>query len=73
MKTQDIFIAHPQTSEQVSALKAFLQALKIKFEVTKAESYNPAFVEKILESREQAKNGKITRVKKENLKEFLGL
>ncbi len=73
MKTQDIFIAHPQTSEQVSALKAFLQALKIKFEVTKAESYNPAFVENILESREQAKNGKITRVKKENLKEFLGL
>jgi NH3-dependent NAD+ synthetase len=67
------FIAHPQTSEQVSALKAFMQALKIKFEVTNVENYDPAFVEKIVESREQAKSGKVTRVKKENLKEFLGL
>ena len=73
MKTHDIFIAHPQTSEQVSALKAFMQALKIKFEVTNVENYDPAFVEKIVESREQAKSGKVTRVKKENLKEFLGL
>lgn len=73
MKTQDIFIAHPQTSEQVSVLKAFMQSLKIKFEVTKGDRYNPHFVEKILESKEQAKNGKVTRVKKENLKEFLGL
>jgi hypothetical protein len=73
METQDIFIAHPQTSEQVSALKAFMQALKIKFEVSKKGRYNPDFVEKILESKEQAKNGKVTRVKKENLKEFLGL
>lgn len=73
MKTQDIFIAHPQTNEQVSALSAFMQALKIKFEITREESYNPEFVEKILESREQAKNGKVTRVEKENLKEFLSL
>ena len=73
MSNQDIFIAHPQTSEQVSALKAFMQALKIKFEVSKNDTYNPEFVEKILESKEQAKNGKVIRVKRENLKEFLGL
>lgn len=73
MKTQDIFIAHPKTSEQVSALKAFMEALKIKFEVAKGENYNPEFIEKIEESRAQAKNGKVTRLKKENLKEFLGL
>ncbi|TZF85761.1 hypothetical protein FW774_01425 (plasmid) [Pedobacter sp. BS3] len=73
MKAQDIFIAHPQTVEQVNALKAFMQALKIKFEVSKEESYNPDFVQKVLESRQQAKEGKVTRVKKENLKEFLGL
>ncbi len=73
MKTQDIFIAHPQTSEQVSALKAFMEALKIKFEIAKGKSYNPDFVNKIEESREQAKSGKVTRVEKENLKEFLGL
>jgi hypothetical protein len=35
--------------------------------------YDPDFVEKILESREQAKNGKVTRVKKEDLNEFLGV
>ena len=73
MKAQDIFIAHPQTVEQVNALKAFMQALKIKFEVSKEESYNPDFVQKVLESRQQAKEGKVTRIKKENLKEFLGL
>lgn len=73
MKTQDIFIAHPHTAEQVTALTAFMQALKIKFEVAKEKSYNPDFVKKVLESRQQAKDGKITSVKKENLKDFLGL
>lgn len=72
MKTQDIFIAHPQTEEQVNALKAFMKALNIDFTISK-DMYNPEFVEKILESREQAKNGDVTRVKKENLNEFLDL
>jgi len=73
MTTQSIFIAHPRTLEQVNALQAFTQALKISFEVSKEENYNPQFVEKVLESRQQAKAGRVTRVKKENLKEFLGL
>lgn len=72
MRTRNI-IAHPQTTEQLKALKAFLKALKIKFEISGEESYDPEFVEKVLESRKQAKEGKTTRVKKENLKEFLGL
>lgn len=50
-----------------------MQTHKIEFEVSTEDNYNPDFVEKILESREQVKNGKVTRVKKENLKEFLGL
>ena len=53
--------------------KAFMQALKIKFEISKKDEYNPEFVEKIMESKEQVKNGRVTRVEKENLKEFLGL
>ncbi len=73
MKTQDAFIAHPSTPEQVDALRAFMQALKIKFEIRKAETYNPDFVEKVLESQKQARDGKVTRVEKEKLKEFLGL
>jgi len=73
MNTQDVFIAHPRTLEQINALQAFTQALKIRFEISKEENYDPAFVEKVMESRQQAKEGKVTRVKKENLKEFLGL
>lgn len=73
METQDMFIAHPKTGEQVEALKAFMHALKIRFEVSNADSYNPEFVKKVLESRQQAEEGKVTRIKKENLKEYLGL
>lgn len=71
MKIQEVFIAHPQTSEQVSALKAFMQALKIKFEVSKEEAYNSDFVEKIKESKKQIAEGKFTEVKSENLKAFM--
>lgn len=69
----DIFIAQPKTVEQINALQAFMQALKIKFEVSRGENYNPEFIEKVLESRKQAKAGKVTRVKKENLTDFLSL
>ena len=71
MKTQNIFIAHPQTSEQVSALKAFMQALKIKFEISKKDESNPEFAEKIMESKKQISNGKFTDVKKDDLKAFI--
>jgi hypothetical protein len=73
MKTQDIYIAHPKTDEESKALKAFLQALKIEFKIPGDKEYNAEFVKKVLESRKQAKDGKVTRIKKENLKEFLGL
>ncbi|MDY0343051.1 MAG: hypothetical protein RBR28_05720 [Lentimicrobium sp.] len=42
-----------------------MNALNIDFTISK-DVYDPEFVEKILESREQAKNGEITRVKKED-------
>lgn len=73
MKSQNIFIAHPKTTEQVNALKAFMQALKIKFEVSKEESYNAEFVAKIKESREQYKKGEFISVEKKDIKSFLGL
>ena len=72
MKTQNILIVHPTSEEQTTVLKAFLEALKIRFELSKVEPYDQEFVNKILESKDQVKNGKVTRVKKENLKEFLG-
>lgn len=73
MKTQNIFIAHPKTKEQVRALKAFMKALQIRFEQSSGDSYNPEFVKKVLESKNEAENGKVTRIKKDELKEFLGL
>ena len=66
-------IAHPANEEETSVIKEFFTAHKIKFEVSKDSPYDPDFVAKIQESRQQAKEGKVTRVKKENLKEFLGL
>jgi hypothetical protein len=69
MKTLEV-TAHP-TIEQLEALKAFMKALKIKFEVAKDDSYNPEFVEKIMESKKQIAQGSFTEVKKENLKSFI--
>ena len=45
---------------------------KIKSDISKESTYNPEFVAKINESRQQIKEGKVTRVKKENLSQFLG-
>jgi hypothetical protein len=73
MKTENTFIIHPETTEQENALKAFIKALKIKFEVSKEKPYDPDFVAKIKESRQEAKEEKTTRVEKKDLKEFLGL
>ena len=73
MKTQNIFIAHPKTNEQVEALKAFMQALKIKFEISKDTPYNPEFVAKIKKSEKEFKEGSFKRVEKKDLKEFVGM
>lgn len=68
------FTAYTDDASQIEAIKAFMKALKIKFKLSKEESpYNPEFVEKVLESRQQVKDGKVTRIKKENLKELLDL
>lgn len=73
MKTQAIIIVNPSSKEQTSQIRAFLKALKIKFEVRKQEIYNPEFVAKIERSRQDMLEGKGTRVKREDLDEFLGL
>lgn len=65
--------AHPQDDSQIEAVKAFMKALKIKFEISKEKPYNPEFVAKIKKSEQEFKDGKFTRVKKEDLQSFLGL
>lgn len=64
---------HPENASQIEAVKAIMKALKIKFEISKEKPYNPDFLEKIKRSEEDFKNGKFTRVKKEDLQNFLGL
>lgn len=71
MESQEILIAHPQTSDQVSALKAFMQALKIKLEVANGENYNLEFVEKIWESKRQITQVKFTEIKPENIESLI--
>ena len=53
MATENIFIVHPENTEQVNALKAFVKALKIKFEIANEKPYNQDFVAKIKKSREE--------------------
>lgn len=68
---ESVFTIHTQTSEQEDALKAFVKALKMKFEITKSKSYNPEFVAKIEQSEKEIAQGKTVAVKKEDLKKFL--
>ena len=67
MKTADIIIAHPNSDDKIEALKAFLKALKIKFEITRKNAYNPEFVAKILQGDEDIKAGKTTRIKLDDI------
>ena len=68
----ETLILHPENKAQLSALKAMAKALNISFE-TKENSYAPDFISKIEKSKEEIKEGKVTRVKKEDLQNFLGL
>ncbi len=48
MQTNNIFIAHPTTTEQLNALKAVVKALKVKFELRKDDPYNISEEDKAL-------------------------
>lgn len=73
MKTENIIIIHPQTDEQVNVIKAFMKALKIKFEISKKNLYSDDFVSKIEKSKKEFENGDFKRVDKNDLKNLLGL
>jgi hypothetical protein len=68
------FTIHTEDKEQLNALKAFMKALKIKFEMSNDDKpYNPDFVAKIEKSKKQIQEGKFTRVDINDLDKFLGL
>ncbi len=70
---KNIIISHPETDEQMNVIKAFMNALKIKFEISNGSPYNSEFVAKIEKSKKEFKNGDFTRVEKNELQNFLGL
>jgi hypothetical protein len=56
---ETIIKAYTEDISQIKALKAFMKALNIKFEVSEQESpYNPAFVAMIREGENDLKEGK---------------
>ncbi len=61
MKIQNI-IVHPSSEQEMSVIKAFFEALKIKFEITQDSPYNPEFVAKIEKSRKEADEGKTVKI-----------
>jgi len=67
----EIIIVHPKNNEEQKVIKAFLEALKIKFENLKNTSnqsdYNPEFVATMERSIQNAKDGKVTRIKLDDI------
>jgi len=59
-------IAHPESEEKLAALKAFMKALKIRFEEEKSP-YNIEFVKKINLSNEEFKAGNYKVIKTDDL------
>ncbi len=68
-----ILIVHPKSSAEIKALKDYMEALNVKFEVFDINPYNSQFVSKILKSKQEFKEGDFVGVKKKDLKKYLGL
>jgi hypothetical protein len=62
---------HPKNKSQLSLLKKLAKEMGLAFETKKklveVETYNPEFVAKIMRSREDSKNGRVTIIKTEDL------
>ena len=63
----EILLVRPENNEQLKAVKAVLKVLNVDFVSKNEKKYNPEFVKKIEESRKQVKEGKVSRIKPENL------
>lgn len=65
----ETILAHPENNEQLEAIKAFLKALKIKFESKRddQQNYNPEFVQKILEGKKEIEEGRGIKIALEDL------
>ncbi|WP_396167865.1 DUF2683 family protein [Flavobacterium sp.] len=62
--------AYTQDTSQIEAVKAFMKALKIKFELTKQDD-NSIFIDEIQSSLNQVQEMKSGKLPKQSAKEFL--
>ncbi len=62
--------AYPADVSQIAAIKAFMKALKIKFEVSKEAPYNDEFVKKILQGDRDFEEGKGRKITIEELNQL---
>ena len=69
MSSTNIIIVHPD-DDKVESLKAFLKALKIKFEIAPKSTYNEDFVEMILKGDKDIKAGKGRKITLEEIDEL---
>ncbi len=69
MQTINI-IAHTEDDSQIEAVKAFMKALKIKFELTK-EGDKSTFITEMQNSLNQVQQMKEGKLPKQSVKEFL--
>jgi len=60
----ETLIVQPKTQEQLTALKAFIKAMKIDF---KKSPYSAEFVDKIVQGRKDIENGKGVKIAIEDL------
>ena len=58
---------YTENASQLDAIKAFMKALKIKFEVQKESPYDQSFVTQILKGDEEFKKGKFKAIKTSDL------
>ena len=68
MNAPNMVIAHPKDEEQTKVLKAFMEALHIKFEIEKC--YNKEFVKKVKNSKKQYENGQYISVSKNEIQQL---
>ncbi|MEX8546873.1 MAG: DUF2683 family protein [Mucilaginibacter sp.] len=59
-------IVHPENEEQLTAVKAVLNALKVTFEEEESP-YDPAFVAEILQAKKDIENGKGVKIRTKDL------
>lgn len=60
------FTIHSDDKDKLNAIKAFMKALNIKFDIAKS-SYNKDFVSKIMESEKQFEEGKFKKIETKDL------